>query len=534
MPETASSAAVSETPVADSGDRTNRWTSYAPPVALALIVGAMTAVMLASRRDGHWWGDDWALYIRQAQSLVDGNPQRVIDQNLFTVESSRGAAFSPPLYPWGFPLILAPFVAVVGPDVDRLTIVPVLCAAVFACCWYALAKPRLGVIPALVGVVAVTMTPLLVGWAELIQSEWPFLAVAGMSLVALDRLASTGAFTDLTAPVWPMVAMGVGASAAFSVRREGLAVIGAIAAAQLAALVDRRMLERWRTGDRVALAARLLTPHTAALVTVGLVQVLLPSTLVPQYSGTSVWNVWKFRNRHIDHLAEVSGLKRTWQDDPVVLGSSTVGWIAVVAYLTLAVAGMVLAVAVYRRRDLHLVAYVFGAMLIGGSFRSAINRYVVSIAPLLVLLGLVAVFAAGRLLPWRHTATVVVTVVVSLLAIGNVIQARSRLETATAFADTNSIEWGPTHPDAIEMFEAVRQFTEPDEIVAAPKARAMTLVTGRLAVQVDQYRAIPDSVPVSLVVVETGTDLADELSEPSSGYVTVWENTRFILFEPAA
>lgn len=523
---------MSDTPVVDPGDRTNRWTSYAPAIALALIVGAMTAVMLASRRDGHWWGDDWALYIRQAQSLVDGDPQRVIDQNLFTVESSRGAAFSPPLYPWGFPLILAPFVAVVGPDIDRLTIVPVLCAAVFACCWYALAKPRLGVVPALVGVVAVTMTPLLVGWTELIQSEWPFLAVAGMSLVALDRLAAADAFTDLTAPFWPMIAMGVGAAAAFSVRREGLAVIGAIAAAQLAALLHRQMLERWRAGDRVALVARILAPHTAALATVGLVQVLLPSTLVPQYSGTSVWNVWKFRDRHIDHLAEVSGLKRTWQDDPVVLGSGTVGWVAVIAYLTLAVAGMVLAVAVYRRRDLHLVAYVFGALLIGGSFRSAINRYVVSIAPMLVLLGLVAVFAAGRLLPWRHTATVLVTVVVALLAIGNVIQARSRLDTATAFAEANSIEWGPTHPDAVEMFEAVRQFTELDEIVAAPKARAMTLETGRLAVQVDEYRPIPENVALAIVVAERDTDFADELSEPSSGYSAVWENARFILFEP--
>ncbi len=523
---------VSDTSVVDSDDRTNRWTTYAPGLTLALIVGAMAAVMLASRRDGHWWGDDWALYIRQAQSLLDGSPQQVIDENVFTVESSRGAAFSPLLYPWGFPLILAPFVAVVGPDVDRLAIVPVLCSVVFACCWYALAKVRLGVIPALIGVVAVTMTPLLVGWTELIQSEWPFLAVAGISLVALDRLAAVDAFTDLTAPLWPVIAMGVGAAAAFSVRREGLAMIGAIAAAQLSALLTGRMLERWRDGDRVSLVARLLAPHTAALATVGLVQVLLPSTLVPRYSGTSVWNVWKFRNRHIDHLAEVSGLKRTWQDDPVVLGSSTVGWVAVIAYLTLAVAGIVLAFAVYRRRDLHLVAYVFGALLIGGSFRSAINRYVVSIGPLLVLLGLVAVFAAGRLVPWRHTATIAVTAIVAALAVGNVIQARTRLEDASAFADAGSVEWGPTHPDAVEMFEAVRQFTRPDEIVAAPKARAMTLVTDRLAIQVDDVRPIPDTVPVSLVVTERGSELADELADATSGYSAVWQNARFMLFEP--
>ena len=546
MPETASSAVVSDTLTtgdvdgvdelegdADpAGERAGRGPGIVSGLALAVIVGAMAAVMVASHRAGHWWGDDWALYIRQAQSLVDGTPGRVIDENLFTVESSQGAAFSPPLYPWGFPIMMAPFVAVLGPDVDRLAIVPVLCSVVFACCWYALAKVRLGVLPALTGVVAVTMTPLLVGWTELIQSEWPFLAVVGVALVILDRLAAADAFTDLTAPIWPMVGVGVAAAAAFSVRREGLAVIGAIATAQLVAVLRRRTLDQWRSGDRLTLIARLFTPHVAALAVVGFLQVVLPSTVVPRYSGTSVWNVWRFRDRHVDHLAEVSGLKRTWQDDPVILDSVTIGWTAVVAYLTLAVAGMVLAAAVYRRRDLHVVAYVFGALLIGGSFRSAINRYVVSIAPMLVLLGLVAVFWVANLVRWRHTAAIVTTIVVGALAVGNVIDARTRLDNAEAFAAAGSVEWGPTHPDAIAMFEAVRAFTEVDDIVGAPKARAMVLETDRWAVQVDDIRPIPDTLALDLVVVERNTELADELADPTSDWSAVWQNSRFMLFQP--
>ena len=60
------------------------------PAALALTVGAMAALMLATHRPGHWWGDDWALYLRQAQSLLDGNPSEVTADNHFTVEQSRG------------------------------------------------------------------------------------------------------------------------------------------------------------------------------------------------------------------------------------------------------------------------------------------------------------------------------------------------------------------------------------------------------------------------------------------------------------
>src|SRR4051794_40964967 len=162
---------------------------YGPPAMLAILVGALAVLMYSTHRAGHWWGDDWALYIRQAKGLLDGHPNRVLTQNQFTVNMSDGPEFSPPLYPWGFPILLAPFIAVVGVDLDKLTIVPVLCACLFACCWYSLARKRVGLAPALIGVAAVTITPLLLSWTELIQSEWPFLAAAGVALVCLDWAA---------------------------------------------------------------------------------------------------------------------------------------------------------------------------------------------------------------------------------------------------------------------------------------------------------------------------------------------------------
>ena len=43
---------------------------YGPPAMLALVVGALAVVMYSTHRAGHWWGDDWALYIRQAKGLL--------------------------------------------------------------------------------------------------------------------------------------------------------------------------------------------------------------------------------------------------------------------------------------------------------------------------------------------------------------------------------------------------------------------------------------------------------------------------------
>lgn len=495
----------------------------------------MVAIMFASHRPGHWWGDDWALYIRQAKGLIDGNPGRVIDDNLFTVENSRGPAFSPPLYPWGFPLLLAPFVAVLGADVDRLTIVPVLSACLFACTWYLLAKPRIGTLAALTGVGVVTLSPLVLSWTELIQSELPFMAVTGLALVGLDRAARSGALTRTQGRWWPLALLGCGAAAAFSVRREGLAMVAAIAAAQLASLIATRDQQWWKDrSTRLALTIRLLLPHSCALLIVWLLQVLLPSTLVPQYTGTSISNVWRFRTDHIDHLAELIGLKRPWEANPTVFDNVALGWVAVSLYLVLAAVGIALALTLNRRRDLHLVVYAGVALAIGGSFRSPINRYLCTVAPVLLLLALVALTTILRNRRVAALSTIVAVVALGGIIVGNLANANIRVDRATAFADKGQVEWGPTHPDAIAMFDAVIDLSEPGDVIAAPKARAMTLETGRRAVQVDDRRPLPVDVDLGLIVTEIHTDLVDELRAEPDRYTIVWRNARFVIFQPSS
>jgi hypothetical protein len=87
------------------------------------------------------------------------------------------------------------------------------------------------------------------------------------------------------------------------------------------------------------------------------------------------------------------------------------------------------------------------------------------------------------------------------------------------------------HPDAVAMFDAVERFTDGDDVVAAPKARAMVLETSRPSIQVDDFRPIPPDVDVALVVVERGTRLAGTL-DTDARYQPVWENPRFVLYEP--
>ena len=158
-------------------------------------------------------------------------------------------------------------------------------------------------------------------------------------------------------------------------------MVGAIAAAQLAALVadagaggaDRRP---WRDAARPA--GRCRTPLRSPPS--GCCRSCCRARSCRSTPAPASRNVWTFRRDHVDHLAEVSGLQAAvGQDDPMVLGQHDAGWVAVVAYLlTAAVVGIVLALVALPRAATCTSSPTRSARsLIGGSFRSPINRYVV-------------------------------------------------------------------------------------------------------------------------------------------------------------
>ncbi|HWL42340.1 MAG TPA: hypothetical protein VNQ73_05305 [Ilumatobacter sp.] len=517
---------------------------FAPGLGLALVVAAIAAVMLGSQRPGHWWGDDWALYIRQAEGLLHLDPGDVARANEFTVTHSSGAPFSPPLYPWGFPLALAVAIPFVGSGVDDLAIVQVVAALVFACAWFALARPRLGVVVALVGVPAVAMTPVLLSWGELIQSEWVFLASAAVGLAGLDLLVRRERLLDVTRRAWPLAVLGVWAAFVFEVRREGLAMIAAIGVAQLAALLaDRRSLPWGDTRRLARLAGRVVLPHLCAAAVTLAVKVALPSVIVPNYEGNTIRNTWRRWDRNVDHVLEIAGFKRPQVAEPTLFGHTGWATVAIGVWVSLAVLGLVLAVSVRARRDAHLAAYAAAAFVIGASAQASLDRYFATVAPVLTLLGAAALAWLARV-PVQRFARVglVVPALLVSLALGGIVfangrDARVRLRNTERILDAGSIEWGAQHPVAQEMFAAVRQLTGPDDVVASPKARSMGLLTERPSVQVDDYRPVPPSLAIALLVTEPTNADDDKVAEQIAAdpaWREVWRNTRFVLYEPAS
>ncbi len=60
----------------------------APAYILYATMGLIFVMSLMVHQPGHNWGDDFALYINQARSIVEGTVEKTIEINKFTLNES--------------------------------------------------------------------------------------------------------------------------------------------------------------------------------------------------------------------------------------------------------------------------------------------------------------------------------------------------------------------------------------------------------------------------------------------------------------
>ena len=82
-------------------------------VWLGFIVLSALIICLCTLNYAHSWGGDFSAYIMQARSICQFSTGEFIENNRVTVEQSS-TRVGPVAYPWGFPVMLVPFMLPVG------------------------------------------------------------------------------------------------------------------------------------------------------------------------------------------------------------------------------------------------------------------------------------------------------------------------------------------------------------------------------------------------------------------------------------
>lgn len=505
----------------------DRSVALASAAVLGLVICCAALLAFHLRRSGHAEGDDFALYLRQARSLFDGDIGGVIADGRFSVLNSD-PNFGPIAYPWVWPLVVSPFVHFWGFDYDRLKLVEIGAFCLWLVLFHGIVRRRLGRIVATAVIAGFATAPAYLAHTDELLSEFPQMVAIAVVLWWHDRIRSRTSL--ITASTRDLVVLGLLVVAAFNVRRESIVLVGVIAAMQL--------FDAWRAADSrdwndLTASLRhswraLLTPAAAFVVGALTAQLVLPTELLPSNSNSLgfVDDRWREAPRIV---SDQLGLG----ERPVVGGA-----VAVVA-LAGALFGM-------RRRPLLdtpiVLLTLLTALAIGTHFRR-IDRYWFQVTPWLVFLVASALLALARLLVdglTRRTnrrsrnevvasalaAAPLVAIVIAHLAIlpGDISDVRD--------ANSAGVQDGAAHPAVVEMLAAVDATTPPDAVVAYYRARTMTLLTDRRAFQTHDVNRIRADADYWVQRRDWGfwQPNLDVSTVRELGFVEVWSSDRYVIW----
>jgi len=497
-------------------ERTASPIAVARGVGYAVALAGVAILATALHRHGHAQGDDFALYLRQARSIFDGDIGGVIDDSRFGVLNSD-TAFSPSGYPWVWPLVLSPFVHFWGLDYDRLKLVTV---AMF-CAWLALlfgiVRRRLGRWPALGVTACIATAPRFLLHTDQLLSEYTYFVAIAVVIWWCDRVHRA---SDLVrAPRTELAVLGVLMAVAFNVRREAVVLVVVVASLQLIALASTngaRPTLRGSVGRVRASWQVLLVPYASFVASVVVMQLLLPTALLPD-NGNSRTNI---DDRWVEFPATLT--RHLGLGDHPLLG---------VAILVIAAIGVVIGVRQRPLLDTPLfVLALFTALTIGTHFRQ-VDRYWLQVTPWVAYFATVALVGLARAVRGRaRWVSLVAAAPIVAVVVAHLVVLPGRVNDARDFDQAGRTQIGPANPTVQPIFEAVLEYTPADSVVVFFRSRTMTLLTDRRSFQTKELDTILQSA--DFYAFRRNQKYAQPTLPPNpEGLVEVWSDDRWILWE---
>jgi hypothetical protein len=508
--------------------------------------------------DGHGSGDDFALYVNQARSLVQGDVGSTIGANRYAIDNSAWSTFSPYTYPWGLPLLLAPVLALTGGvnwstgvDYAPLKLVVSATLAVALMAYFVVLRRRVPLIGALLLPVFFATNFWYVTHTDQVLSEFPFLMCLMLFLVWLDRVRERSELDgDRTAP---LVILGLIACYAFNTRREGLGTLLGLMAAQLVVIWDRTSatsVTQRLTHARSLNWRALATPWATFIGATAAFQVLLPADLLPNYDSrspgtrTSLSNISDNVQFYRTILAEQLGLKDAGPYDATLFGSSSLGDAAVIAVAVASVIGIVACAIAATRRDAAVIGTLVGVSgaVVVAPFHE--YRYLLALLPLIMYfayqgvaipvrsaIALIHRDTAARLVGWPIMLTEIALVG---FIVGGWPDTRNAYEYRSSWVGPQA---GPQEALALEMWAAVRDETPGDSVIVYNRARTANLYTGRLAVQGGALDFTMESGDYYVMYLNADGTPGDYSQYPLTdveaaelGFTEVWRNAGFVIW----
>jgi hypothetical protein len=474
------------------------------PILIVIIILSLVLGLDTLTR-GQDWGDDFASYIMQAQSISNGTIQTFMQHNAFAVNKSFGY-IGPVAYPWGYPLILVPAYLLRGVHPIVLKLPVLFFFAGFLVCLYFWMKSRFTPTESLIIVSLFAFNPMLIRFLDYIVSDIPFLFFSTLTLLFLS---SDKRFT-MIGSIW----IGLSIGFAFFIRKQGILLLPGY----IAALVwDVRKNKIDADNIKMLVKHVFVISLTFALIwlTTALIFPGEGGSYFAQYGAFQFQTVVEFIGRYAVLFGSFYGDHWAWQ---------ILYWVTVVFFLFGAWTTW------NDEKHLHFFFVIWMLFLITWPFWQG-ERFIFPLLPIYVYFVFSGMKTAIARLPLSlrqvgttsfYTFWVVVSVVFLFTSsIGAYTNLRANRDSA-----------GPFDAYSDEMFNFIRDNTSSDSVVIFFKPRAMSLFTGRYSMRVIECSHLRDGNYVSIHKKwDNSQILPDQIDECGVPLKHVYENRRFVVYE---
>ena len=415
-------------------------------IVISILLGAGTL------RRGHLWGDDWAWYVLQAKSVLNGTMDKFMETSAFT-NRELTTYVGPLAYPWGYPLLLAPAYALRGVHPLVLKLPGLLFYAGFLYVLYLLMRSRLTEKESLLIVGLFAFNPLMIDLLDQILSDIPFLFFSTLSLWLLTREGRRNP--------WQNIAIGASIFFVVFIRATGILLLASFLFVEFVKLIAQR--RDWAAIRKIILDS--LTVIGTFILLFVITSLLFPSgggSYLEQYAGMTAETIRNFALRYFDVYSLFFGAGLGWK---------LVYYLLVLFFL----------VGVWRRwrEDLIFVIFFVSWMMVHIAYPYWQGpRYILPVLPLFfyfIFQGMK--FALGKLPAERARTGQMVfygfwSFLIAFFLVTSSVQAYINLKNDRDIS-------GPFDPYSKEVYKYIQEQTPASSVVVFFKPRVMKLMTDR-------------------------------------------------------
>lgn len=188
-------------------------------MAVLIILGFIAIFALEK---GHTWGDDFAMYILQAQAITHFDLKDLMEKSGFCFANSE--TFIGPLsYPWGFPCLLSIIVGIFGLNLFAMKVYMILFFLLGLLVTAIMFKNSLGTYLTILLIGCLGLNPFMLQFVNNILSDYPYFFFSLLAVYLIQRMYFER--KDISHKIFDRVLIGAIIFSCYSIRSNGIVLL---------------------------------------------------------------------------------------------------------------------------------------------------------------------------------------------------------------------------------------------------------------------------------------------------------------------